>query len=267
MCIRDSHSVSSESKESAWQDVQLAFYNGLRAEGAQDSDAKVAYAGAYAFAPRWPLVELIDITVPERDKDTRLYKVNYVPAETKGVSIEEYQALSRDILADPQSVSLQDIRGIVDAADASVEPQQAVVGGSINDLFASNRPAPVEEPAEQPEPSEKVKQKSPLDDLFVDEPILTDIVLPAEVKPEMAEDEVPGIPVEIELPESDVETETTDKAILGPEDLSVDVDVIDGTTESMQSGDSLKVDTELGAQPNVWKILPDGSAVLVQIEG
>ena len=261
------HSVSSEAKESAWQDVQLAFYNGLRTEGAKDPDAKIAYAGAYAFAPRWPLVELIDITVPERDKETRLYKVNYVPAETKGVSIEEYQALARDILDDPESVSLQDIRGIVDAADASVKSTQGVVGGSINDLFASNRPAPEAEPEQEPAVSEKVKQKSPLDDLFVDEPILTDIVVPADVEPEMVKDELPGVPVEIvvdDLPAT--EPEVPGKAILGPEEM-----IVDETKLEMVEGDvpteTLKVDTELGAQPNVWKLLPDGSAVLVQIEG
>lgn len=262
------HSVSSDTKENAWQDVQLAFYNGLRTEGAQDPEAKIAYAGAYAFAPRWPLVELVDITVPERDKETRLYKVNYVPAETKGISIEEYQALASDILDDPGSVSLQDIRGIVDAADASVESQQGVVGNSINDLFAGNRPVPVEEPVDEPAAGEKVRLKSALDDLFVDEPILTDVVAPAELKQEMTKDELPAVPVEVIVDVPAAEPELPSKAILGPEEMSVDesvVEVVEGDTE--MSEESLKVDTELGAQPTVWKLLPDGSAVLVQIEG
>lgn len=112
------HSVSSEDKERAWQDVQLTFYNGLRAEGAREHEAKVAYAGAYAFAPRWPLVEFIDITVPERDEDSRLYRVEYIAATPKGVSIDEYRTLVDDILANSEAVSLSDIRGVIDAADA-----------------------------------------------------------------------------------------------------------------------------------------------------
>lgn len=113
------HSVSSEDKERAWQDVQLTFYNGLRAEGARDHEAKVAYAGAYAFAPRWPLVEFVDITDPERDKESRLYRVEYIMANPKGVSIEEYRTLVEDIVANSEAVSLSDIRGIIDAADAA----------------------------------------------------------------------------------------------------------------------------------------------------
>ena len=258
------HSVSSDAKENAWQDVQLAFYNGLRTEGAPDAEAKVAYAGAYAFAPRWPLVELIDITVPERDKETRLFKVNYVLAETKGVSIEEYQALARDILDDPQSVSLQDIRGIVDAADASANSQQqGVVGGSIDDLFASD--GQVEVSAEESVAGEKVKakMKTPLDELFVNKSIQTDTVLPAEIKPEKPEDDLPGVFVEV-APQAEV----TSKAILGPEDI-----VIDGVEVNVRDDDTdktkrvLKVNTELGSQPAVWETQPDGSAVLLQIEG
>ena len=194
--------------------------------------------------------------------------MNYVPAETKGISIEEYQALASDILDDPGSVSLQDIRGVVDAADASVETQQGVIGTSINDLFAGNRPVPVEEPAEVTVAGDKVKLKSAVDELFVDEPILTDVVVPAEVVQEMMKDELPAVPVEVVVNAPAADPELTSKAILGPEDMSIDesfVEMVEGDTGI--SEESLKVDIQPGAQPNVWKILPDGSAVLEQIEG
>ncbi len=113
------HSVSSMEKERAWQDVQLTFYEGLRAEGAEALAAKVAFAGAYAFAPRWPLVQFIDITVPERDLDSRLYRVEYIAANPKGVTIDEYRSLVSDIEQNTGDISLQDIRGVIDAADAA----------------------------------------------------------------------------------------------------------------------------------------------------
>ena len=113
------HSISSEEKIRSWQDVQQTFYDGLRAEGAGEQNAKVAYAGAYAFSPRWPLVEFIDITDPERDKDTKLFRVEYIAATPKGVSIDEYRTLVQDIIGNSDAVSLSDIRGVIDAADAA----------------------------------------------------------------------------------------------------------------------------------------------------
>ncbi len=144
------HSVGSDKRERSWQDVQQTFYNGLRAEGASESDAKIAYAGAYAFAPRWALVQLVDITIPERDKETRLYQVKETPAVEKGVSIAEYQELARDILMDPQRVSLQDIRGVIDAADAVNQVKQEK--SSFGSLFSS----------------EDKDSKDPAEDLFID---------------------------------------------------------------------------------------------------
>jgi hypothetical protein len=113
------HSTSSEEKVRSWQDVQQTFYSGLRAEGAEEQNAKVAFAGAYAFAPRWPLVEFIDITDPERDKDSKLFRVEYIAATPKGVSIDEYRTLVQDIMGNSDAVSLSDIRGVIDAADAA----------------------------------------------------------------------------------------------------------------------------------------------------
>ena len=163
---------------------------------------------------------------------------------------------------DPQSVSLQDIRGTVDAADASANSQQqGVVGGSIDDLFASN--GQVEASVEESVAGEKVKAKTPLDELFVNKSIQMDTVLPARVKPEKPEDVLPGVFVEV-TPQAEV----TSKAILGPEDI-----VIDGVEVNVRDDDTdktkrvLKVNTELGSQPAVWETQPDGSAVLLQIEG
>jgi len=112
------HSVSTEGQNRPWQQVQKYFYSGLRAEGATDADAKVAFAGAYAFAPRWTLVEFVE--VEENNTiypDSVLFDVNYIEPATKGLSVADYQALSQQILDRPDKVSLEDIRGVVDAAD------------------------------------------------------------------------------------------------------------------------------------------------------
>lgn len=112
------HSVATDLKIERWQEVQNTFYNGLRAEGAADADAKIAFAGAYAFAPRWPLIELVQIPDEQSIADSKLYAVEVSGPAKKGLSVEEYRALSRDILDSPQNVTLQDIRGIVDSIDA-----------------------------------------------------------------------------------------------------------------------------------------------------
>lgn len=112
------HSAATHHKIERWQDVQHTFYNGLKAEGVEDMDAKIAFAGAYAFAPRWPLVELVEITDELKMPDTRLYSVAATGPAQKGLGIDDYRALSRDIMDNPQDVTLSDIRGIVDAADA-----------------------------------------------------------------------------------------------------------------------------------------------------
>lgn len=111
------HGYGSEQKERPWQDVQVAFYDGLRAEGAREFEAKIAYAGAYAYAPRWTDVEFIDVTVPARDKGTRLYKVKYNEPALKKLSVDDYRALVRELVDNPERISLEDIRGIVNDAD------------------------------------------------------------------------------------------------------------------------------------------------------
>ena len=112
------HSVSTEDQTRPWQQVQKYFYSGLRAEGATEADAKVAFAGAYAFAPRWTLVEFVE--VEENNTiypDSVLFDVNYIEPATKGLSVADYQALSQQILDRPDKVSLEDIRDVVNAAD------------------------------------------------------------------------------------------------------------------------------------------------------
>lgn len=280
------HSTGSENKENSWQDVQLAFYNGLRVEGVRESDAKIAYAGAYAFAPRWPLVELIDIDDPQQDQDSNLYKVKYTPAGAKGVSVSEYQTLAQDILSAPTRVSLQDIRGVIDAADAAKAMKaDRVVGSSINDLFASNRKPekadPLPEVVQQPviEKGKEMPLGTSMDDLFSDEVVLPDVAepqmdeMPESVEPESVEvvvpqmDELPETQTQ-QLPEPTIEVmEESDKAILGPEDPLITDIIIDVDSELEDQPTTVTVDPSLGAQPNVWKTMPDGSEVLLQIEG
>ena len=114
------HSTSSDEKIRSWQDVQNTFYTGLRVEGALDSDAKIAYAGAYAFSPRWALVQFTEVEEEVTVfPDTILYKVDYIQAQEKGMTLDEYRALALKILQEPESVSLENIRSVVDAADAA----------------------------------------------------------------------------------------------------------------------------------------------------
>ncbi len=112
------HGVATEQKIERWQDVQHTFYDGLRAEGAASTDAKIAFAGAYAFAPRWPLIELVEIADELNIPDTKLYSVSVTDPAKKGLSIDDYRAMARDIFDSPQNVTLQDIRGVIDAVDA-----------------------------------------------------------------------------------------------------------------------------------------------------
>ncbi len=129
------HSVSSADKVRPWQDVQATFYNGLRVEGVDDADAKIAYAGAYAFAPRWPLVEFVEVAEEiVVYPDTVLYKVEYIQPNMKGLSLEDYRTLALQILKQPENVSLDDIRGVIDVADASKvkTDERASLGGIGN---------------------------------------------------------------------------------------------------------------------------------------
>lgn len=112
------HSAATDRKVARWQDVQHTFFQGLRAEGAAATDAKIAFAGAYAFAPRWPYIELIEIPDELAIPDTRLFAVSATDPARKGLTIADYRSMARDILDNPQNVTLQDIRGVVDAVDA-----------------------------------------------------------------------------------------------------------------------------------------------------
>lgn len=126
------HSVSSDDKIRPWQDVQHTFYSGLRVEGVNDVDAKIAYAGAYAFAPRWPLVEFTKVDEAEPAyPDTVLYSIEYIQPAMKGMSPEAYRMLALQILEQSGDVSLKDIRGVIDTADSSKvrSSERASLGG------------------------------------------------------------------------------------------------------------------------------------------
>lgn len=242
------HSVSSERQERSWQDVQLSFYNGLRVEGVRETDAKIAYAGAYAFAPRWPLVELVDITVPERDKETRLYSVKYTPVEAKGVSVSDYQALASDILAAPDSVSLQDIRGVIAAADAALTGQETSQKDSILDVFFKDK---------------KEMVSDPIDDLFIDE-----APLPALTPPDATSDAM-DVAEDNNIASNSMDAAAPGEKAAGMEEVAVtdQKDLVEGIiveidTDLMGGSSPLKNEA---ARKDVWKKMPDGSEWLVQV--
>lgn len=252
------HSVRSDQKESAWQDVQLTFYKGLRAEGAREVDAKIAYAGAYAFAPRWPLVELVDITVPERDKETRLYKVEYIPASEKGVSIDEYRSIARDIHAAPEAVTLQDIRGIVDAADAkkAADADKAANKRSLFSFFFKNKKSP-----------DKSPEKDPLNDLFIDQAIPAVNIGDASssgtstgvsVDVEVLEEEAVEI---LGLNDSEVESGVENNSEV--EGVAIEVEELVHELSPMAGGTTGTGDED----GETWKTLPDGSEILMKVGG
>ena len=122
------HSVSSDEKIRLWQDVQTTFYNGLLAEGASEVDAKIAFAGAYGFAPRWPLVEFtrIEESTPVYP-DTQLYSVAYIQPAEKRMTLDRYRKLSLEILQQPERFTLEDIKVAIDATDSYSE--RVSVGG------------------------------------------------------------------------------------------------------------------------------------------
>jgi len=137
------HSVSTDEKSRSWQHVQNFFYDGLRAEGANDVEAKVAFAGAYAFAPRWPLVKFTEVVEDENIKlDSVLYDVNYIQPPLKGFSLESYRSLALQIVNKPDDLSLQDIRSVIDAADEarSSAAEKASLGGIGGELVTGTIP-------------------------------------------------------------------------------------------------------------------------------
>ena len=114
------HSVGSDEKIRPWQDVQTTFYEGLLVDGASDMDAKIAFAGAYSFSPRWALVELIriDEAVPVYP-GTELYSVKYFLPATKRMTLDGYRKLALEILRKPEEFTLDDIKTAVDAVDST----------------------------------------------------------------------------------------------------------------------------------------------------
>jgi hypothetical protein len=142
------HSAATDEKSERWQDVQHTYYNGLRAEGVAEADAKIAFAGAYAFAPRWPLIELVEIPDIKNIPHTKLYTVAVTDPARKGLSIDDYRAMARDILDSPENVTLQDIRGVVDAVDAGQDgyEETSLLVGLMNKLKGAEQSGIVAEP-------------------------------------------------------------------------------------------------------------------------
>jgi len=71
------------------------------------------------------LVELVEKLDGVNIPDTKLYSVVVTNSAGQGLSVEDYRALARDILESPQDVTLQDIRGVVDAVDAGAEYEKS----------------------------------------------------------------------------------------------------------------------------------------------
>ena len=142
------HSFATEQKIDRWQDVQSTFYSGLRAEGANNMDAKIAFAGAYAFAPRWPLVELVEIADDANVADTKLFSVFVTNPAGKGMSVEAYRAMARDIFDNSQNVTLQDIRGIIDAVDIGETEYEKSSLNETRNAGSSLQAAEVDNPTE-----------------------------------------------------------------------------------------------------------------------
>jgi len=113
------HTVASQNRDRSWQQVQRTFHDSLIVEGASEMDAKIAYAGAYAFAPRWPLVDLVEAQVDPRPfPDTVLYEVQVTEPGKRGTNLESYRLLALQIFQSPDTVSLDEIMAVIDNNDA-----------------------------------------------------------------------------------------------------------------------------------------------------
>lgn len=134
------HSAGTDEKIRLWQEVQSTFYKGLLTEGASQMDAKIAFLGAYSFAPRWALVEFtrIEERVPVY-QDTELYSVEYILPFEKGMTLEAYRKLALEILRQPEQFSIEDIKVAVDAADSIKMDSAGVNSGGI-DLNSTDQP-------------------------------------------------------------------------------------------------------------------------------
>ncbi len=137
------HTFSSSSQDRSWQEVQQNFYHGLLAEGAKEIDAKIAYAGAYAFAPRWTLVELIEVEEAQpKYPDTVLYRVQYTEPSDASISEEKYRDLSLQILQQ-EILALHDIQTVIDESEMTqANARDRVPQAGVGEL-ASNSQVPV----------------------------------------------------------------------------------------------------------------------------
>ncbi len=268
------HSVSSADKVRPWQDVQATFYSGLRAEGANDIDAKIAYAGAYAFAPRWPLVEFVEV-VEEKVvyPDTVLYKVEYIQPNMKGLSLEDYRTLALQILQQPENVSLDDIRGVIDGADASKvkATERASLGGignqkssSFEGIRAAGNGVVMQK--DQRMVANYMDNKRAKGAEKVAEPNMADA----------AKDMMDGFVVAIpELPMVDQNVKNAESMDEAPAD-SMTGDAMASDSKTMMSTESdtkleeldimLTGADEMQGPQDDWTIMPDGSMVLRSIE-
>lgn len=130
------HSVSSERQDRSWKEVQNNFYNGLLVEGADNTDAKIAYAGAYAFAPRWSSIEFVeDSDAGDTSAVGTVFKIEHTQPSQQGMTIESYRDLSLQILQQTNEISLQDIQMAIDATDTTETKirERASLGGISNE--------------------------------------------------------------------------------------------------------------------------------------
>ncbi len=239
------HSHYTDTQERSWEDVQEVLYNGLRAEGAREFEAKIAYAGAYAFAPRWTDVQLVDVADPTRDKHSVLYDVIYREPAPKGVSIDDYRALVRELMDDPERVTLQDIRGVVDAADAVKDGKPIVTAG-----LSAGAVTPAE-----------VALPAALDRVG-------DSVEPTGVVVDLSGIEVDGQLIEKPVPEMEKPmTPTTLEQQQSVQPSGVEVPVVHPAQMDEQSRSIFPPETMPdSAGEGVWMELEDGSMVLKKVD-
>ena len=160
------HSVATEQKVRPWQDVQKTFYDGLLVEGANDADAKIAFAGAYAFAPRWSLVEFTEVEEDSTEyPGTTLFSVSYTETPAQGMSVEDYRALALKILMRPEALSLQDIRETVDKVDFT---QPGKTGKSAAGITTDANNAAANKTGSLADGTDPVKPIAPIASVVVD---------------------------------------------------------------------------------------------------
>lgn len=263
------HSVATEEKIRPWQEVQHLFYNGLRAEGANIADAKIAFAGAYAFAPRWTLVEFVEV---EEDNifhpESILYEVKYVEPSTKGMSLQGYRALALQILDDAEEITLQDIRSVVDAedsakADASDRASLGGIGGTQpQTVYVPNLPViESEEVPTEPEMISGIKTSSGAPVMDSGQRAVNDTAASAE-QPEPTLESLPELPesadtsgVPVELPVMELPVAEPEEQALADSGADPDAKVMASSGISTSSGALLMTGDQRAVSKTADKML------------